>query len=207
MKRLVTLAIPFLILLGACTPTSSTATPSYGTVDPAVEAVLSRSATPSTRTAGSGYRDSGLRRHTDQFTGRTVCEQSVTKLVGRDNLKITARLDERGIYTFSLTHHRVNTVVHPPFDDYGLLLRFPDGRVGGYMIADYDFGGDAEEYLFEYQIHTAIVDKAFYARLLGVTGSLSYRLVDRDVARQDSLDGVITPQHIAPLRPFFARCL
>ena len=189
MRQIILALFALGFLLSSCAPTASAGTPS------------------STRTGGSGYRDSGLSKHTDQFTSKTVCEQSVTKLTGRHNLKITARLDERGVYTFSLIHHRVNDIVHPPFDDYGFLLRYPGVEVWSHGVADYDFGGDAEEYLYGHQIHTIIVNKAFYTRLLGAKTDLSYRLIDSDEARQDSLDGVITLQHIAPLRAFVAQCL
>ena len=157
-----------------------------------------------------GYRDSGLSKHTDQFTGRTVCEQSATRLTGRYNLKITARLDERGTYTFSLTHHRVDKVIHPPGGDYGFMLRYPGVEVWSHVVADYDFGRFVTyrgQLMVDHQFHTIIVDKAFYTRLFGARTDLSYRLIDGDEARQDSLDGVITLQHLEPLRAFFAQCL
>ena len=112
------------------------------------------------------------------------------------------------MYTFSLTHHRVNDIVQPPVGDYGFLLRYPGVEVWSHVVADYDFGLDSgDDYIFDHQIHTVIVDKAFYTRLLGARTDLSYRLIDEDEARQDSLDGVITLQQIAPLRTFFAQCL
>ena len=179
--------LAFVFLLSSCAPTSGAGT-----------------------SGNPGYRNSGLSKRTDQFTGRTVCEQKVTSLRGRYNPTITARLDERGVYTFSLTHHRVNRVIHPPGGDYGFLLRYPGVEVWSHVVADYDFGRFIryrDGYAREHQTHTVIVDKAFYTRLLGARTDLSYRLIDYDEARQDSLNGVITLQHIAPLRTFFAQCL
>ena len=164
----------------------------------------------STRTAGSGYRDSGLRKHTDQFTGKTVCEQSVTKLGDPHRLTITARLDAHGVYTFSITRHDVRDQLFTPLDEAGLLLRFPDSRVvRGYVIAENDLAFDFnhDKGTIGHQTVTLIAKWMFFSDLISATRAISYRLVDSDDATRNSIDGVLSVQHVAPLKAFFEWCL
>ncbi len=198
MRNPVVLAILFLVLLSACTPTSSMATSSSRTT-----------AQSNTRTAGSGYRNSGLSKHTDQFTGKMVCEQKVTSLRDRHNLTLTARLDAHGVYTFGITRHNVREWISTPYSEAGLLLRFPDSRViRGYVVADNDlvFDFDHDKGTIGHQTFTLIVRRTFFHDLVGANQAISYRLVDEDDATRNSIDGVLSAQHIAPLRAFSAQC-
>ena len=192
MRHIVLALFTFAFLLSACAPTASAGTPSI-------------------RASSIGYSASGLRKQYDAFTGRMVCEQSVTKLGDPHDLTITARLDANGVVTFSLTRRNVKGFVYHPYGDYGLLLRFASGMVRGYEVADndavMDVNADRARGAIGHQTHTLIVDRFFYSQLLNATQSVSYRLVDSDNARSDSVDGVLTVRHLAPLRDFYVQCL
>lgn len=137
--------------------------------------------------------------------------QRVTSLRDRHNLTITARLDAQGVYTFSLARYdlREGELVSPPYSEAGLLLRFPDSEVVlGYRISDtsFDLDFDFDKGTIGHETHTLIVKRTFFSDLVRANQNISYRLVDSDDATRNSFDGVLTVQHVAPLRNFYSGC-
>lgn len=162
------------------------------------------------RPTAQGIRDSKLTARRDSFTGRQTCEQTVTNTNDQHNVTVIARLSEHGVYTLTLLRRDLELATFPPISENGLLLRFADGTVRGFLVANHDFEFRSvirSAVVLASEIHTAVVPGSFYIRLRDSVGDVRYRIVDKDRARQNNVDGVLTRQHIDPLRSFFELCL